>query len=81
MRRADEDARRDAYMLEAELRSKDKNGAGELDAYARGLAAFPDDPDILYARALALGAPRRYRRAPKPISARSWSPIPTAPQR
>ncbi len=49
---APEDARRDAYILEAELRNKDKNGAGELDAYARGLAAFPDDPDILYARAL-----------------------------
>jgi tetratricopeptide (TPR) repeat protein len=49
---APEDARRDAYILEAELRNKDKNGVGELDAYARGLAAFPDDPDILYARAL-----------------------------
>ena len=42
---APEDARRDAYLLEAELRNKDKNDAGELDAYARGLAAFPDDPD------------------------------------
>ena len=49
---APEDARRDGYILEAELRNKDKNDAGELDAYARGLAAFPDDPDILYARAL-----------------------------
>ncbi|GAB3360774.1 tetratricopeptide repeat protein [Lysobacter tyrosinilyticus] len=50
---APDDARRDAYILEADLRNKDKNGAGELDAFARGLAAFPDDPDILYARALA----------------------------
>lgn len=50
---APEEARRDAYILEAELRSRDKNDAGELDAFARGLAAFPDDPDILYARALA----------------------------
>jgi len=49
---APEDARRDAYILEADLRNKDKNGAGELDAFARGLAAFPDNPDILYARAL-----------------------------
>ncbi|HEV8692749.1 MAG TPA: hypothetical protein VGQ93_00965, partial [Lysobacter sp.] len=49
---APEDARRDGYILEAELCNKDKNDAGELDAYARGLAAFPDDPDILYARAL-----------------------------
>ena len=50
---ADEDAQRDAYLLEAELRRKDGEGAGELDAYARGLAAFPDDDALLYARALA----------------------------
>lgn len=49
---APEDARRDAYILEADLRNKGKDGVGELDAFARGLAAFPDDPDILYARAL-----------------------------
>ena len=47
-----EEARRDAYILEAELRNRDKDDAAELDAYARGLAAFPDDPEILYARAL-----------------------------
>jgi tetratricopeptide (TPR) repeat protein len=50
---ADEDARRDAYLLEAELRHGDGDAAGELDAYARGLAAFPDDDALLYARALA----------------------------
>ena len=49
---APEEARRDAYVLEADLRNQDKDGEGELDAFARGLAAFPDDPDILYARAL-----------------------------
>jgi tetratricopeptide (TPR) repeat protein len=49
---APEEARRDGYILEADLRAKDKDGAGELDAFARGLAAFPDNPDILYARAL-----------------------------
>lgn len=49
---APEEARRDAYILEADLSQRDKNDAGELDALARGLAAFPDDPDILYARAL-----------------------------
>lgn len=49
---APEEARRDGYILEADLRSKDKDEAGELDAFARGLAAFPDSPDILYARAL-----------------------------
>ncbi len=44
--------RRDAYLLEAELRLKDKDAAGELDAYARGIAAFPDDQGLLYSRAL-----------------------------
>lgn len=50
---ADDDTRRDAYLLEAALRAEDKNEAGELDAFARGLAAFPDEPEILYARALS----------------------------
>ncbi len=48
----DEDSRRDAYLMEADLRQKDKDGAGELDAFARGLAAFPDDGALLYARSL-----------------------------
>jgi tetratricopeptide (TPR) repeat protein len=50
---AADDTRRDAYLLEAALRAEDKNEAGELDAFARGLAAFPDEPEILYARALS----------------------------
>ncbi|WP_460762897.1 tetratricopeptide repeat protein [Lysobacter fragariae] len=49
---ASDETRRDGYILEAELRTRDKNSNGELDAYARGLAAFPDDGDLLYARAL-----------------------------
>lgn len=49
----DDEARRDAYLLEASLRQKEKDAGGEVDAYARGLAAFPDDPEILYARALS----------------------------
>ena len=49
---APEDVRRDAYVLEASLRQKAKDNAGELEAFERGLAAFPDDPEILYARAL-----------------------------
>lgn len=48
----DDDARRDAYLLEAELRKDDGDARGELDAYARGLAAYPDEPELLYARAL-----------------------------
>ncbi|HEY5802204.1 MAG TPA: tetratricopeptide repeat protein [Lysobacter sp.] len=50
---ADDESRRDAYLLEASLREKDKDQRGELDAYARGLAAFPDDPEVLYARGLS----------------------------
>jgi len=50
---ADDDARRDAYVLEAELRQEDGDAAGELDAFARGLAAYPDDGAMLYARGLA----------------------------
>lgn len=50
---ADDDARRDAYLLEAELRQRDDDPAAELAAFARGLAAFPDDPALLYSRALA----------------------------
>lgn len=49
----DDLARQSAYLLEAELRQKDKDDGGELDALARGLAAWPDDNAILYARALA----------------------------
>ena len=48
----EEQSQRDAYLLEAELRLKDKDAAGELDAYARGLAAFADDEALLYSRAL-----------------------------
>src|SRR5690606_23767061 len=48
----DDDARRDAYLLEAELRKDAGDPDGELDAYARGLAAYPDEPELLYARAL-----------------------------
>ena len=49
---ADEETRRDAYLLEAELRKEDGNLDGELDAYARGLSAYADDGALLYARAL-----------------------------
>ncbi|MEE7561086.1 tetratricopeptide repeat protein, partial [Xanthomonas sp. Kuri4-2] len=39
--------------LEAELRQRSGDAAGELDAFARGLAAYPDDNALLYARGLA----------------------------
>ncbi|MBE2212156.1 MAG: tetratricopeptide repeat protein [Xanthomonadaceae bacterium] len=53
----DEDAEgevvRDAYLAEAELHREDGDEKGEFDAYARGLAAMPDELAILYTRALA----------------------------
>ncbi|MDQ3287786.1 MAG: tetratricopeptide repeat protein [Pseudomonadota bacterium] len=49
---APEGARRDAYVLEADLHQKAGQDAAELDAFARGLAAFPDSAELLYARAL-----------------------------
>ena len=51
---ADDATRRDAYLLEAELHAKgDPRSPEELDAFARGLAAFPDDSALLYSRALS----------------------------
>lgn len=49
---AADETRRDAYLLEAELRKEDNNLDGELDTYVRALAAFPDEKQVLYARAL-----------------------------
>jgi tetratricopeptide (TPR) repeat protein len=48
-----EDARRDAYLVEAELHREDGDGDAEMAAFAGGLAAYPDDPALLYSRALA----------------------------
>ncbi|KRG67373.1 tetratricopeptide repeat protein [Pseudoxanthomonas dokdonensis] len=50
---ADDEARIGAYLLEAELRDKQQDSDGELDVYARGLAAYPDEHSLLYARGLA----------------------------
>ena len=51
---AEDATRRDAYLLEAELHAKDDpRSPDELDAFARGLSAFPDDAGLLYSRALS----------------------------
>ncbi|KAF1691051.1 hypothetical protein CSC64_10665 [Pseudoxanthomonas koreensis] len=50
---SDGEARRNAYLLEGELRQRDDDAGGEIDALSRGLAAYPDDSALLYARALA----------------------------
>jgi tetratricopeptide (TPR) repeat protein len=43
---------RDAYLLEAELMLGHERHDDALDAYARGLQIFEDDPELLYSRAL-----------------------------
>ena len=47
-----DDARRAAYLVEGELRARDGDVEAENAAYARGLADWPDEPSLLYARAL-----------------------------
>ncbi len=49
----DDDVRRDAYLLEAELQQRDARNDAEVGILTRGLAAYPDDGALLYARALA----------------------------
>lgn len=49
----EDSTRRDAYLMEAELRQQDEQDAGELEVFARGLAAYPDDLALLYSRGLA----------------------------
>lgn len=49
----EDSTRRDAYLMEAELRQQDEQDEGELEVFARGLAAYPDDLALLYSRGLA----------------------------
>jgi tetratricopeptide (TPR) repeat protein len=51
---ADGQSVRDAYLLEAELLLKRNRPDEAVAAYGRGLSIFEDDPQLLYARALAL---------------------------
>jgi predicted Zn-dependent protease len=60
---ASDDARRGAYLLEAELKQKNEDQAGELEVLGRGLAAYPDDNALLYVRALAWERSDRIDRA------------------
>lgn len=48
----DEELQRDSHLMEAELRREAGDADGELDAFARGLAQWPDEGALLYARAL-----------------------------
>ena len=50
---AEDSVRRDAYLLEASLHERDENAGAAKETFSRGLAAFPDDLEILYARALS----------------------------
>lgn len=47
-----EEARRAAYLVEGELRARDGDLEAENEVYARALADWPDEPSLLYARAL-----------------------------
>lgn len=49
----DGEVRRDSFLLEAGLRGEHDGVAQEIVALGRGLAVFEDDPELLYARALA----------------------------
>jgi tetratricopeptide (TPR) repeat protein len=49
---ASDEARRDAYLLQADLYKNDSRPDDELATLDRGLAAFPDESQLLYARAL-----------------------------
>jgi len=48
----DQSVRIQACLLEAELRQREGDPAGEAAVFARALAAYPDAPDLLYARSL-----------------------------
>ena len=48
----DKDVRRDAYLTEAELHGLLRDPASELQVLIRGLAAFPGESALLYARGL-----------------------------
>ena len=60
---SDDEARRNAYLLEGELRQRAGSIDGEIEALSRGLAAYPDDGALLYARALAWERQDRIDRA------------------
>ena len=49
---ASDETRRDAYLLQADLYKNDNRPDDELATLDRGLAAFPDESQLLYARAL-----------------------------
>ncbi len=49
----DGEVRRDSFLLEAGLRGEHDGVAQEIAALGRGLDVFEDDPELLYARALA----------------------------
>ena len=53
MEGGDEEESREAYKMEAELSQRAEGLTGELGALAGGLAAYPDESGLLYARALA----------------------------
>lgn len=55
--RSDDDDRQvgDAFLMEAEILDRHQQGEKAIAVYDRGLLALPDDPRLLYARALLNG--------------------------
>lgn len=49
---AADETRRDAYLLQADLYKNENRLDDELATFDRGLAAYPDEPQLQYARAL-----------------------------
>jgi Flp pilus assembly protein TadD len=49
-----------SYMLEAEIRAKHEGGDAAVTAYSAGLHMLPDDPELMYGRALTLADLGRY---------------------
>lgn len=59
---------RNAYLLEAELLLGRGQGDAAVAAYTRGLGIFEDDPQLLYARALALAERDRIAEAEQDLA-------------
>ena len=59
---------RNAYLLEAELLLRRERAQDAVAAYDRGLGIFEDDPQLLYARALALAELERIGEAEQDLT-------------
>ncbi len=70
---SDDEARRNAYLLEGELRQRSDNIEGEIEALSRGLAGLSRRRRPAVCACAGLSG-RTGSTAPRPICARCWSP-------